>query len=78
MHSVDAHARKFVIMKCLLSCTSVTTPEDTGEFLRLNLRTLISEDFKYESGSREITLQIGRLPTISGELTGLYTFLSHQ
>ena len=37
---------------------------------------MISGDFKYESGGREITLQIGRLPTISGELTGLHLGVS--
>ena len=37
------------------------------------LPTLISGDFRYESGCRDTSLQIGRLPTISGELTGMAT-----
>ena len=37
------------------------------------LPTLISGDFRYESGGRDTSLQIGRFPPISGELTGMLT-----
>ena len=35
------------------------------------LPTLISGYFMYESGGRDTSLQIGRVPPISGELTGM-------
>ena len=37
------------------------------------LPTLISGDFTYESGGRDTSLQIGRVPPISGELTGMHS-----
>ena len=60
-----------MIMKWLLSCTSVTQPRKIPRILVFEFENFDIGDFKYESGGREITLQIGRLPTISGELTGL-------
>ena len=60
-------------MKWLLSRTSVTQRRKLPRVLMYELENLISGDLKYELGGREIILQLGRRPTILGELTGLLT-----
>ena len=49
MHSVDAYARKFVIIKSFVYFRHTY----------LNLKTLISGDFKYESGGRDMHVGTG-------------------